>query len=46
MAKELRAVKERLGSGGAVDRAAEAVVALLRSGRVYEESGVRSQESE
>ena len=46
MAKELRAVKERLGPGGAVGRAADAVVELLRCGGTHEESGVRSQKSE
>jgi len=46
MAKELGAVKERLGPGGAVGRAADAVAALLRCGGTHEESGVRSQESE
>ena len=46
MAANLRALKARLGPGGAVGRAADAVVELLRSGGTHEESGIRSQESE
>jgi lipid-A-disaccharide synthase len=46
MAANLRAVKARLGPGGAVGRAAEAVVELLRSGETHKESEVRSQQSE
>ncbi len=46
MAQNLRALKARLGPGGAVGRAADAVVELLRCGGTHEESGVRSQESE
>jgi lipid-A-disaccharide synthase len=46
MAVNLRALKVRLGPGGAVGRAAEAVVELLRCGGTHEESGVRSQKSE
>ena len=46
MAANLRALKARLGPGGAVGRAAEAVVESLNPGRGQRESGVRSQESE
>jgi lipid-A-disaccharide synthase len=51
MRQELRALKARLGPGGAVGRAAEAVAGLLLSGGAAEdvggqESGVGSQESE
>ena len=46
MAKGLGAVKERLGPGGAVGRAADSVIGLLESGAVRKESGVRGQESE
>jgi lipid-A-disaccharide synthase len=46
MAANLRAVKARLGPGGAVGRAADAVAESLNSGGRHEESGVRSQESE
>ena len=46
MARELRALKQRLGPGGAVDRAAQAVVGLLRCGGADEEPGARSQGSE
>jgi lipid A disaccharide synthetase len=44
MAQELRAVKDRLGPGGAIGRAANAVAAVFHSGRAAQ--GVRSQESE
>jgi lipid-A-disaccharide synthase len=46
MAANLRALKARLGPGGAVGRAAEAVAGLLRCDGTHEESEVRSQESE
>jgi lipid-A-disaccharide synthase len=46
MAKNLRALKERLGPGGAVGRAADAVAELLRFGGAHKESEVRGQESE
>lgn len=41
MAQELRALKKRLGPGGAVERAAEAVAGLVQSGGI-EDSGMRS----
>jgi lipid-A-disaccharide synthase len=44
MAQELRALKDHLGPGGAIGRAAEAVVRALQSGGAAQ--GVRSQESE
>jgi lipid-A-disaccharide synthase len=51
MAQELRALKDRLGPGGAVGRAADAVVEVFESCAVAQgvrsrESGVRSHESE
>jgi lipid-A-disaccharide synthase len=46
MAQELRALRCHLGPGGAIGRAADAVAAVLQSGRGHKEPGVRSQESE
>jgi lipid-A-disaccharide synthase len=45
MRKELRALKCRLGPGGAIERAADAVVGVFQSGRFAQDSGFRSQES-
>ena len=44
MAQELRALKDRLGTGGAVGRAADAVVEVFHSGSVVQ--GERSQKPE
>jgi lipid-A-disaccharide synthase len=41
MAQELRALKDHLGPGGAIGRAAEAVIAVFHSGKAAQ--GVRSQ---
>jgi lipid-A-disaccharide synthase len=51
MTRELRVLKDRLGPGGAIGRAAEGAVAVFHSGRgaqgvKSEKSGVRSQKSE
>lgn len=46
MAANLRALKARLGPGGAVGRAAKAVAEALKSAGAQKESEVRSQESE
>jgi lipid-A-disaccharide synthase len=51
MAQELRTLKHRLGPGGAIGRAAEAVAGAFESGGAAQrvgsrESGVRSQKSE
>jgi lipid-A-disaccharide synthase len=44
MAQELRALKDHLGPGGAIGRAADAVAGVLQSGSAAQ--GVRSQKSE
>jgi lipid-A-disaccharide synthase len=46
MVANLRALKARLGPGGAVGRAAKAVAEALKSAGAQKESEVRSQESE
>jgi lipid-A-disaccharide synthase len=45
MAKRFRCLKYRLGPGGAIERAADAVAEVFQPGRLAQDSGVRIQDS-